>query len=172
MNARKLIFCKLCCVTTNHCSLEIHVLPKFSSFTIYFNCNLLIITNSFSIIYYDCDDWLLTSKVAPLAEDSSLGSIDAVSSSMLPRDAELRSQRIRLPWLLAEDMCVESSGKPWLSSNSSLSFNSKSAERCKDIHCFNGIWDKIRTRVEQNFSAPLDNMCQQCAASPVKQAKS
>ena len=55
---------------------------------------------------------ILTSKVAPLAEDSSLGSTDEVSSSMLPRDAELRSQRILLPWLLAEDMCVESSGKP------------------------------------------------------------
>lgn len=54
----------------------------------------------------------LTSKVAPLAEDSSLGSTDVISSSMLPRDAELRSQRMRLPWLLAEDKWVESSRGP------------------------------------------------------------
>lgn len=55
---------------------------------------------------------ILTSKVAPLAEDSNLGSNETPSSSMLPSEAELRSQRIRLPWLLAEDMCVESSGMP------------------------------------------------------------
>ena len=55
---------------------------------------------------------ILTFNVAPLAEDSNLGSNDLPSSSMLPSEAELRSQRIRLPWLLAEDMCEKSSGAP------------------------------------------------------------
>lgn len=82
---------------------------------------------------------IVTSNVAPLAEDSNLGSNDTPSSLMLPSDAELRSQRIRLPWLLAEDMCEESSGTPWLSTTSSLSLNSKSAEKCDSItmlHCY------------------------------------
>lgn len=51
-----------------------------------------------------------TSNVAPLAEDSTL--TESASSSMLPRDAELRSHRIRLPWLLAEDNWLDSSVTP------------------------------------------------------------
>jgi len=74
---------------------------------------------------------MLTSRVAPLAEDSSLGPTDAASSSMLPSDAELRSQWSRLPWLLAEESWVDPSAPLWLSKISSTPLTSSSTREVK-----------------------------------------